>query len=133
MSRENVEIVREQFEAPNRRDFARPMAEWAEDIQVMSAREGDINAGTYSGREAVGEFFGGWFRAFEDIHFDVVDTRAAANSVAVAARHRAKGRQSGVEVAEDFFYEYTLREGKIVRIKFHNSWSEALEAVGLSE
>ena len=132
MSQENVEVVREQFEAPNRRDFARPMADWADDIEVV-AREGDINAGTYSGRQAVGEFFGRWFRAFGDIHFEAVDMRAAANSVAVAAHHRAEGRQSGIEVADDFFYEYTLRDGMIVRIKFHNSWSEALEAVGLRE
>ena len=132
MTRENVEIVREQFEASNRREFAAPMAAWTDDIQLTS-RPGDINAGTYSGRETVGEFFGAWFRAFRDIHFDVVEIRDVDDAVVVTARHRARGRSSGVEVSETFFYEYRLRDGKIARIRFHDNWGEALEAVGLRE
>ena len=65
MSQENVAVVREQFEATNRREFARPMADWADDIEVVETREGDIRSGTYAGREAVGEFFGAWFRAIQ--------------------------------------------------------------------
>jgi ketosteroid isomerase-like protein len=127
-----VEVVREQFEATNRRDFARPMADWADDVEVVGF-EG-TNAGTYSGREAVGDFFGDWFRAFGGgVHFDVQKIRDAGDAVAVAAHHRARGRHSGIEVTSDFFYEYRLRDGKIVRIQFHPSWVEALEAVGLSE
>ena len=80
------------------------------------ARENDINAGTYSGREAVGEFLERWFRAFGDIHFEVVDTRAAANLGRRRSPSPAERRQSGIEVADDFFYEYTLRGGMIVRM-----------------
>jgi hypothetical protein len=36
MSQENVEIVREQFEATNRREFAVPMASWADDIELIT-------------------------------------------------------------------------------------------------
>jgi ketosteroid isomerase-like protein len=131
MSQENVDIVREQFEATNRRDFARPMADWADEIEVI-ARE-DIRSGTYSGREAAGEYFGSWFRTFQAVHFDLRQIRAKGDAVAVSAHHRARGRHSGIEVTDEFFYEYRLREGKIVRIKFHNSWPQALEAVGLRE
>jgi ketosteroid isomerase-like protein len=132
MSQENVEVVREQFEATNRREFAVPMASWADDVKLI-AREGDINSGTYVGRDVVGEFFGGWFRAFGDVHFDVREIRPAGDAVAVAASHRARGRHSDIEVTDTFFYEYRLRDGKIIRIKFHSSWSKALEAVGLRE
>jgi ketosteroid isomerase-like protein len=132
MSQQNVEIVREQFEATNRRDFARPMADWADDVEVVSP-EG-ANAGTYSGREAVGDFFGDWFRTFGGgVHFDVRNVADSGNAVAVAVHHRARGRQSGLEVANDIFYEYRLRDAKIVRIRFHRSWRAALEAIGLSE
>src|SRR5215207_2636265 len=134
MSQENVEIVREQFEATNRRDFARPMADWAEDIEVVyRINEGDIRSGTYSGREAVGEFFGSWFREFRRVQFELLEIRDGGDSVAVAARHRAQGKHTGIEVGDNFFYEYQLRGGKIVRITFHLSWSGALEAVGLRE
>jgi hypothetical protein len=57
-------------------------------IQV-EAREGDINAGTYSGREAAGEIFGQWFRAF-------------------------KGGDRGR--ADDFLLRVPLRDGMIVRM-----------------
>jgi ketosteroid isomerase-like protein len=134
MSRANVDIVREQFEGPNRRDFATPMSCWAEDVEVVyGIREADIRSGTYSGHEAVGEFFGSWFREFRSVHFELLEIREAGDSVAVAARHRAVGKRSGIEVADDFFYEYRLSEAKIVRIEFHESWAGAPEAVGLSE
>jgi hypothetical protein len=63
-----------QFEATNRRDFARPMVDWADDIEVVETREGDIRSGTYAGREAVGEFFGAWFRAFRAVHFELLES-----------------------------------------------------------
>jgi ketosteroid isomerase-like protein len=132
MSQENVELVLEQFEATNRREFDVPVASWAEDIELIT-RDGDINTGTYLGREVVAEFFGGWFRAFGEVHFEVLDIRSAGDSVAVMSSHRARGRHSDVEVSETFFHEYRLHGGKVIRIRFHNSWEEALEAVGLRE
>jgi ketosteroid isomerase-like protein len=132
MSEENVEMVREQFGATNRRDFARPMEDWANDIEVIPLKG---TLGEYaSGREAVGEFFGDWFRAFGGgVHFEVEKIEAAGDAVAVEALHRGKGKQSGIEVTSRYYYEYRLRDGKIVRIRFHESWSAALEAAGLSE
>jgi ketosteroid isomerase-like protein len=132
MSQQNVEIVREQFAATNRKDFARPMADWADDVE-LTVVEG-MNAGTYAGRDAVGEFFGDWFRAFgAGIHFDVQELVDARDCVAVRVHHRARGRHSGAEVKGDFFYEYRLRGDKIVRIRFHRSWQDALEALGPPE
>ena len=133
MSQQNIEIVREQFEATNRRDFARPMVDWADDIEVVETREGDIRSGTYAGREAVGEFLGAWFRAFRAVHFELLEIRddgglgsrcGAPPGAGQVQRDRCHGR---------LFYEYRFRGGKIVRITIHQSWSEALEAVGLRE
>jgi ketosteroid isomerase-like protein len=133
MSEENIAIVREQFDATNRRDFARPMVDWADDIEVVPL-PGRLDAELVSGREAAGEFFGDWFRAFGGgVHFEVVKIQAAGDAVIVEASHRAKGRYSGIEVEDRFFYEYRLREGKIELIKFHESWPKALEAAGLTE
>jgi ketosteroid isomerase-like protein len=139
--RANLEIVREQFEATNRSDFASPMGDWAEDIQVVlkhNPRAGhgrssplSLKAGTYNGREAVGEFFADWFRTFRPVHFELLDIKGAGDAVAVAARHRARGRHSGVELSDDVFYEYHLREGEIMQIRFHDTWCDAIKAIGL--
>lgn len=128
MSNDNVAIVLEQFEATNRRDFARPMADWADDIELVAAAS-DFRSGAYHGRDAVGEWFGEWFRMFREIHFDPLEVAAHGDSVALAMRHRVRGRSSGIAITEDFFYEYRVRDGKIVRVEFHESWREALEAV----
>jgi ketosteroid isomerase-like protein len=143
VSRGNTEVVREQFEATNRSDFAAPMADWDGDIELVvepGAVGGHggpstlaLTAGRYAGREAVGEYFGDWFRTFRPVHFELVKMRAAGDAVAVAAFHRARGRQSGIELSDHVFYEYRLRDGKIVRITIHDTWSKALEAVGLRE
>lgn len=132
MSHENVEIVREQFEATNRGEFARPMADWADDIELVA--EDGLNAGTYIGRDTVGDWFGDWFRMFGGgVHFDLLKMRGTGDAVAVAADHRVRGSRSGIELTQTLFYEYRLCDGRIVRIRFHSSWREALEAVGLSE
>jgi ketosteroid isomerase-like protein len=133
MSQENVEIVRKQFEATNRREFARPTADWADDIELAVPGDGP-NAGTYSGKDVVGSWFGDWFRTFRGgVHFDLRTVRDAGDAVAAAVLHRARGSRSGIELTEEFFYEYRLHEGKITRIRFHPTWREALEALGLSE
>ena len=69
-------------------------------------------------------------------HFGSASTiraQIACVTVIVEARHHARGRSSGIEVADDLFYEYRLQQGKIKRIRFHESWAQALEAAGLRE
>jgi ketosteroid isomerase-like protein len=132
MSQENVEIVREQFEATNRREFARPMEDWADDVEVIPTH-GSLTQPA-SGKDAVGAFFGDWFRTFgTDVSFDITRIRGGGDAVAVQVRHRARGRSSGIAVADDLFYEYRLTGGKIKQIRFHETWTQALRAAGLSE
>src|SRR6266550_2050793 len=83
---EEYRVVREQFEATNRGEFSRPMADWADEVELV-AEEG-TNAGTYSGRDVVGDWFGDWFRMFRGgVHFDLRKIRDSGDAVAVAADH----------------------------------------------
>ena len=96
MSKESIEIVREQFEATNRREFA-------------------------------------WFRTFgTEVTFDITRIRGGGDAVAGEIGGRAKGRSSGIEV-KAVLYVYRLERGKIKRLQFYESWSQALAAAGLSE
>jgi ketosteroid isomerase-like protein len=51
--------------------------------------------------------------------------------VFVAARFRASGRASGVEVDTCLYEVYTVRDGKVLRIDEYAHRAEALEAAGL--
>lgn len=126
-------MVVKYFEATNRGDFGSAMAAYADDV-VLVIDHGAIptNAGTFSGREAVGEWFADWFRSFaRGYRFEVQETRSAGERVAVVARHDGHGRTSGVAIGWTLGYAFTIDAGKIARLEVYHGRAEALGAIGL--
>jgi uncharacterized protein len=133
MSQKNVEVVRDQFEATNKGDFARAMTHYADDVSLV-VHGGFLEVGAFEGREEVGRWFGDWFRSFKrGYHFDLEETTDLGDAVLVVASHGGQGRASGVEVRGRAAYIYRLRDGKIVQVEMYPSRAEALEAAGLEE
>ncbi|TMK97853.1 MAG: nuclear transport factor 2 family protein [Actinobacteria bacterium] len=132
-SRQNVEIVRDQYAATNQRDFRRAMSHYADDV-VMVIPAG-IRGGTFEGRRAVGEWFGDWFATFDrDAQFEIAELIDLDDaSVLLVAKHHATGRASGVEVEQEVVWIYRLRAGKITHLESYDSRAEALDAVGLAD
>jgi ketosteroid isomerase-like protein len=96
MSQENVEIVRDQFAATNERDFPRAMGHYAENVQLVVDPAALLEGGTFTGRDAVGEWFGNWFATFEPgYHIDVEEARDLGGVILLVASHRGRGRSSG--------------------------------------
>jgi ketosteroid isomerase-like protein len=134
MSQANVEIVLDQFAATNERDFPRAMSHYAEDVELVVQRDAFLQGGTFRGREAVGQWFGDWFRTFEPgYHFEIEETRDLGDVVFLFASHHGRGRTSGVEVHGHTGYLYTLRDGKIARVELHSGRPEALAAAGVRD
>jgi ketosteroid isomerase-like protein len=130
MSLQNVDVVREQFEATNEQDFARAMTYYADEVVLVVPPDAFLNSGTFEGREAVGEWFGDWFRTFRSVHFEF-DLRDLGDVVYLRASYSGRGRSSGVEVDDERGYLYTVRNGKIVRAELFSSPAQALEAAGI--
>jgi ketosteroid isomerase-like protein len=135
MSRENVEIVIRLFEAVNSRDFPAAMDAYADDVALVLHH--DLRGGGGSGavgKEAVGEWFGDWFRQFaSDYRFDIEEARDLGDRVFLVATHHGRGRTSGVPVEQETTYLYTVRYGKVSRVEVWRNRGTALEAIGLSE
>jgi len=131
---ENLEVVRDQYAATNERDFSRAMAHYDADV-VLIVPPGFIDPGTYRGRDAVGEWFGDWFRSFDhDARFEVTElSELDGGSVLLVADHHARGRGSGVEVHSTLVWVYGVRDGKIVRVEGHATRADALGAAGPRE
>jgi ketosteroid isomerase-like protein len=53
--------------------------------------------------------------------------------VLLAGWQTGRGKGSGVEISEENFSVYTVRDGKIVSQRMFRHRAEALEAAGLSE
>jgi ketosteroid isomerase-like protein len=133
MSQENVEVVRDSIAAVNEGDYGRAMGHLADDV-VLENPAG-IFAGPFRGREAVGEWFGDWFRMFDwNVHTDIREiAEIGDDGVLLVAATRGRGRGSGVDVGATFAWLYRLREGKITRMDGYLSRGDALEAAGLRE
>jgi ketosteroid isomerase-like protein len=92
------------------------------------------DSGVYTGHA-------GW-RSFAQARDEVLGTRGfdfaevlapAHDTVLVTGRMREQGRASGVAVAAQGAAVFTLREGKVTRLKLYQSSDEALKAVGLAD
>jgi ketosteroid isomerase-like protein len=122
-----IEVLRDQYAAVNERDWARAMSHYAENVELVVPGSG-LNTGTFTGKDAVGDWFGDWMATFDrDLHFEIREiTELRDGSLLLIADHRARGRASGVELEAPVVWRYWLRDGKIVRVGGFESLEEAL-------
>jgi ketosteroid isomerase-like protein len=134
VSQDPVDLIREQFHATNERDFQRAMSYYADDV-VLVVEEGFLNTGTFEGKEAVGEWFGDWFRAFgADYRFEMTEGRDLGGGlVFLVASYGGTGRVSGAEVHDQRAYLYRVPDDLITRVQLFLTAEEALEAASLPE
>ena len=136
MSEADIEVVREQFEAVNRQDFARAMELYADDVELVVPHMEEIqNPGIYRGKDAVGEWFGDWFRTFaRGYRFELEDFQDLGGGlVCLWARHGGQGRLSGAPVSGENAYLYRVRDGLVWKVGFFATRDDALEAASLPE
>ena len=127
MSQENVELVRRIYDAwdaatESARDYI------AEDVEYVNPGYA-VEPGTRRGRRALR--WCGIATRTSTSDRELID--AGGDDVVVLARYAASGRGSGVEVAGEHGYVWTVQEGLAVRFQWFQSAREALEAAGLSE
>jgi len=136
MSRENVEVVRQVFDAVARHDPESVLALYdpAVVFDFSQSPVGDfLGRKVYRGHEGVR----GWTRdryeawaTIEDTYDELIE--AGGQVVSVVTTH-GRGRASGVEVDLHHAGVWTLRDGKIVRVAWFFSREEALQTAGLRE
>jgi ketosteroid isomerase-like protein len=135
VSDQEIAVIREQYEATNRGDFESAMELYSDNVVLTVQGEEIQNPGTYTGKEAVGEWFGDWFRTFAPgYHFDLEEFRDLGGGlVMLFATHGGKGRLSGAPVSTENAYLYRVRDGSISKVGFFPTREDALEAASLPE
>ena len=137
MSQENVEIVRRMLEASDRRDTAAVFAVYDPDIEwdVSDGKfVGDWMRSFVRGHTALHVWLRDWVSAWQDVEYDHEKLIEAGEHVVHFLRYHARGRRSGIDFESPPYAQvWTLREGKIVRMKVYAARGEALKAAGLSE
>ena len=127
MSEENVEVVREIWDAYSREDFDQIRAHSDPDVVMITVEEGPLY-----GIEAVRKNHERWWEAWESPETTVEEVIGVGDRVFVMAHFRGRGRASGAEVEGRHNEVYTVRNRKVVHVEEFSSRRDALEAAGLS-
>ena len=133
-ARQNLEIVRKHFADTNARRFDAALRAYDPQVELVVSEDVAVDPGTYRGVDAVGEWFGSWFRTFAaNYRMELVELLPVKDAVVAAVDHRGVGRRSGAEVTTRYYNAYWIREDVIVRLAIFSERSEAMKAVGLSK
>jgi ketosteroid isomerase-like protein len=133
MSQENVEIVRHAYRAVEQGggeallEFLDPQVEWEVRVDLP-------DSDTYKGHEGMRRLFATFDEVLDRSWYSPQEFIDAGDQVVVALQWGGRGKTSGVAVEErDEAWIFTVRDGKVIRVKEYPSRNEALEAAGLRE
>src|SRR3954452_9572172 len=129
MSQENVEVVRQAFEAFKRRDNEKALSFYDREVEIESF----FHERTYRGLDGVRAFFRDWLGVLTSYRGEVDEWIDAGDQVIAVMHTWARGKMSGVNVERREAHLWTLRDGKLWRLRVFPTKDEALEAVGLRE
>jgi ketosteroid isomerase-like protein len=135
MSRENVEVVRQVFEAGVRRDSAATFSLYDHTlVWDVSRLEGvDFEEGVFHGHDGLRRWFRSWLAAWESVKNDLDEVFDVGDFVVSSTTQRSRGKTSGIEVELKQYAVWTIRGGKVTRVVWFQTREEALESVGLRE
>ena|SRR6476620_125988 len=133
MSQENVEIVRRAWEASVRHDNEAVFALYDPEVEWDLTAAPGFDARVYRGVEGVQQWFRDWVGTFDDFTADVEEWIDAGDRVIAMLHWTARGKRSGAPVDMRQAHVWTVRNGKLARLRVFASRAEALEAVGLRE
>ena len=133
MSQANVDALRAVYDEWAKGSFRVREDLW--DRHVLFKPVAELpGGGVYVGQEGVAEFTRSFFQAWTSFSIVAEELIEAGDSVVVAARQRAVGRESGLEADMGLqFQVWTFRGPSVVRFEAFADRAEALAAVGLNE
>jgi ketosteroid isomerase-like protein len=135
MSQENVEVVRQLFaigvsQAEIFSDAA--LAELLDpEVELVTSHEGILAGRRYVGFEGFGRFWTDFYANWEGLSVEIQEYLDAGDQVVTF--FRVRGRRDEVEIDAVWSAVFTLRNGRIIRIRSYASRAETLEAAGLSD
>jgi ketosteroid isomerase-like protein len=135
MSRENVELLRQSYEALNRafasgEDLLPVIREGTDPDLVV---EMGVLEGTFHGPEGFKDFIEGQLAIIQDLRSDPDEFIDAGDRVVVPFRLSGRAKKTGIPIEYHYVHVWTFRGEKAVHLRLYASKAKALEAVGLSE
>ena len=133
MSRENVEVVKQAFDAIAREGWQALISLLDPEFELTTPPDLAMEPDTYRGEEGLRRYF----ESFEDVMEDIRivpegEFLDAGDKVFFEFRLTARGKETGIEAGQRAFQVWTLRAGKALRAEVFASREDALAAAGLA-
>jgi ketosteroid isomerase-like protein len=128
---ENQEVIRRGFEALNNGDLeaAKALADPECEIRTLTT---SLAGRTYRGHAGVEQWAADAAESWESLRQTPEQMiEVDAERTIVELRFEARGKASGVEIAQTLVAIWTVRNGKVTRVENYPTLNEALGAVGL--
>lgn len=128
MSAGEIELVRSNYSAINRRDVDGVLGALHPEVVVIDTSRPDPTSsdGLWRGPEGCGRFLLDWAESFDDMEFHPVDLFPMGDAVIAEVLARGRGRGSGIPVENRRFHVFRFRDGKIARFEV---WPDRDQAV----
>jgi len=130
MSEGRVELAREGFDAWNRRDRGWMRDNATADFEFEPAIAAAVEGGSVKGIDAVIGFLENLDETWESFQLAPEEFRGVGEQILMPGRIFAKGRGSGVELAQPMASVFWFRDGRISRMESFPDVDEATEAAG---
>jgi ketosteroid isomerase-like protein len=131
MSQETIDVVLGLLDANARRDWDAVFGFYSPDIEWEDTDGLWGDWGTARGHDGVRTAWQRWFETLTDVDWRLDgDLAEAGDEVAATYRVHARGRGSGAEVVQRLTLLWSIRDGKVVRVRAYRERERALEALG---
>ena len=131
MTQQNVEIVQSTFDAWERGDTESILDVCDENIVVSQPPELPGVPPRQYGHAGVLEAFALWPEYWDDFRVEVLRKFDFGDHVVVTTEQSGRSKESGIEVATQFTFLFTLRDRKITEWRIFVREPDALEAAAL--
>jgi uncharacterized protein len=126
----NVDIVRAAFDAFGRADFDAVLEICDPEIVVRDpARTG----ATFDGPDGLRRFFEEWLESWEEYRSEPVEFIESGDEIFVRTVQTGRGKLSGIEINQDLFQVFRMRDGKLVEYRLYTDHDDALASMRTSE
>jgi ketosteroid isomerase-like protein len=115
MSEENVETVRRAYAALAEEGVEAMLAFTDPKFEMTTPSSLATEPDTYRGHDGVRRWFDSFSDALEGVYLEGQEFRATGDQVFVVTMLRGRGRSTGIDVKQQAFLLWTLRDGLVVR------------------
>ena len=133
MSSEKVELLRSMLDAYNEQGVEAMLPYIDPDFEVTVPPSLSVEPDTYRGHEGMRHYFESFADVMDEVRFEADEFVEAGNRVVATTRLTARARETGLEVEQEVFQIWTVRDGRAVKAEVYPTKVEALRAVGLDD